>query len=72
MRMEARLDSIHKFAELMLYLYDIYFRPKFNLLLNCISFPAFVIMLTHISIASFLWDIGKQCKTGPDAAKGVV
>ena len=26
-------------------------------------------ILTHISLASFLWDIGKQCKMRPDAAK---
>ena len=26
-------------------------------------------ILTHISLASFLWDIGKQCKTTPDAAE---
>ena len=25
--------------------------------------------LTHISLGSFLWDIGKQCKTRSDAAK---
>ena len=25
--------------------------------------------LTHISLESFLWDIGKQCKTRSDAAK---
>ena len=25
--------------------------------------------LTHIRIASFLWDIGKQCKPRSDAAK---
>ena len=26
-------------------------------------------VLTHISLASFLWDIGKQCKTRSDVAK---
>ena len=26
-------------------------------------------LLTHISLASFLWDIGKQCKTRSNAAK---
>ena len=25
--------------------------------------------LSHISLASLLWDIGKQCKTSSDAAK---
>ena len=29
-------------------------------------------MLTHISLASFLWDIGKQCKSRSDAAKQVL
>ena len=26
-------------------------------------------ILTHLSLASFLWDIGKQCKTRSDATK---
>ena len=27
-----------------------------------------IVALTHISLASFLWDIGKQCKPRTDAA----
>ena len=37
---------------------------KVNVWTNYVSFS-----LTHISLASFLWDIGKQCKTRQDAAK---
>ena len=29
----------------------------------------FVSSLTHISLASFLWDIGKQCRPRSDATK---
>ena len=25
--------------------------------------------LTHISLASFLWDVGKSCRSRPDAAE---
>ena len=28
--------------------------------------------LTHISLASFLWDVGKQCRPRPDATEGGV
>ena len=34
----------------------------------CVSNMKLFILLTHISLASFLWDIGKQCKTRSDAA----
>ena len=37
---------------------------KVNVWTNYVSFS-----LTQISLASFLWDIGKQCKTRSDAAK---
>ena len=28
-----------------------------------------LVTLTHISLASFMWDIGKQCRTSSDATK---
>ena len=33
------------------------------------SDPYWVWVLTHIRLASFLWDIGKQCRARSDAAK---
>ena len=28
--------------------------------------------LTHISLASFLWDVGKSCRSRPDAAERLI
>ena len=34
--------------------------------------PCVQALTTHTSLASFLWDIGKQCRTRPDAASDQV
>ena len=48
----------------------------FILIFYCIVFSSvrlvlllLVLSLTHVSLASILWDIGKQCRTREDAAE---
>ena len=42
---------------------------KDGLLRPYMEIVSLFILLTHISLASFLWDIGKRCKIRSDAVK---